>query len=963
MAGRDGALEGVEDPAPSADILVQIFDPAGRPRGTGFAVDQEGTLVTSHEAVDGLTALFLRTAGAEREVTGEAIIRLPRLGLALVRTVGPGPRPLPVAARRGIGRGAYVRIAAGGWREARVLGTTTATYTASDGRHLLDGVLELAIGTAGTDALRPGGGAAGGPVLDAATGAVLGVLGTALHTAHRTTGFAVPLPGAGGPLTALLARNAATVPAYGADLNLAGATRLTGAAEDPPLVHPGRVPRAGVARHLEAFETCGTAPGAAAVLALAGPPGSGRTTELAALAARRSTEPAPTLWLHGTDLHASDTSVSDAAARALTRAAHTPTPGGGTSGAGVPGPAVPGAGSAEAPWPGALSPARLDRVVRVARDAGRPLLLLLDGPEEMPDALAERLPQWTAATAAWLRDTGARLVLACRPEYWERLGAQFPRALLYEPGAEPGGTPSTPPAPGHPAPPCVPLGDLTPDEARLARSRYGIPETALAPADARHPLTLRLLSEVRAELPEAAGRPDRHEIFSAHVDLVCLRVAARLTTPASRPHGAAVRRLAARVAGQVHAAARRCLGPGQGALDRPSFELLFPSGPAVAPRRAGDTGDWASAVLAEGLFVPRGEGHRFAHEELGDWLQGQHLDVEAALDALVLRGASYSAVSRAELYGATDPPCGPTAAPPAPPGPPAPPMPPAPAAPPAPSVPPHRIGPVVEALLLLARDRGTAELTYQLGRLVDALEVLLPADGVAAPPGTPLWWAVRLLTATLLRVPDATPYTGVLDRLARRLLARHAQGRTVPPEFGPALWETVRLRPAERFELLRRLIVTDRTPGADGSPAPPRFLDAAARLLTADPVAVQPQLTRWFEDDRPLPATPHATVATAAQALLHTHRHGALDHLTEALADSAHPRGDELLAVLAEEEPSAMRRAVDRWARDERPARRAAAVRYAPRARTREAGAGTGQAGLALPHRTSPALPAGAATR
>ncbi len=65
-----------------------------------------------------------------------------------------------------------------------------------------------------------------------------------------------------------------------------------------------------------------------------------------------------------------------------------------------------------------------------------------------------------------------------------------------------------------------------------------------------------------------------------------------------------------------------------------------------------------------------------------------------------------------------------------------------------------------------------------------------------------------------------------------------------------------------------------------------------------------------------------------------------------------------------------MRRAVDRWARDERPARRAAAVRYAPRTRTRETGARTGEtcartgeAGLALPHRTSPALPAGAATR
>ena len=105
-----------------------------------------------------------------------------------------------------------------------------------------------------------------------------------------------------------------------------------------------------------------------------------------------------------------------------------------------------------------------------------------------------------------------------------------------------------------------------------------------------------------------------------------------------------------------------------------------------------------------------------------------------------------------------------------------------------------------------------------------------------------------------------------------------------------------------------------------------------AELLAADPAAVQPLLARWFDDDRPLPAMPDATVATAAQALLHTHRHRALDDLTEVLVDSAHRRGDELLAVLAEEEPSALCRAVDRWAHDERSARRVAAVAYGPRA-------------------------------
>ncbi|EGX54770.1 large Pro/Ala/Gly-rich protein, partial [Streptomyces zinciresistens K42] len=113
-------------------------------------------------------------------------------------------------------------------------------------------------------------------------------------------------------------------------------------------------------------------------------------------------------------------------------------------------------------------------------------------------------------------------------------------------------------------------------------------------------------------------------------------------------------------------------------------------------------------------------------------------------------------------------------------------------------------------------------------------------------------------------------------------------------------------------------------------PPRPRYLDAVAGLLAAEPTAVQPLLVSWFDDGRPLPTTPHATVADAAQALLHTHRHRAPDDLAETLADSPHPRAGELLAALAEDEPSALCRAVDRWAHDERPARRAAAAAHAP---------------------------------
>ncbi|MFJ8348141.1 serine protease [Streptomyces sp. NPDC094153] len=896
MAGRDlhgsTQVRGPQGPERVAEArdhaldrsLVRVHDLAGRPRGTAFAADHHGTLITSHEAVDGLPRLVLHMPGPgerSRVVTADAITALPALNLALIRTEGLGVEPLPVTVRDGVRSGTYVRIAADHWREARVLGAATVTYTATDRLHLLDGVTGLAIGTAGREALRRGGGAAGGPVLDAATGAVVAVLGTALRSGRGEAGFAVPLrPTGEGPLADLLTRNEATVSAYGRDLNLAAVLELTatslaqdgpaGALPSPlartggPRVPAGPVVRTGVARELAAFGD-----GPAAVLGLVGESGSGRTTELAALAGHRARggSPAPTLWLRGADLLGTDTSVADAVGRALDRAARI-------------------VAAARAPRPTERTDLTPERVARLARAHGRPLLLLLDAPQEMPSALADRLPEWTDGTAQWLRGTGARLVVACREAYWETAGACFPADLLHTPvtaGAGPDG------ATGH-LPPCLPLGGLTPAEAHEARARHGIPDGALVDAAARHPLTLRLLAEVRAALPDAAGHPplDRDDVLAAHLDLMCLRIAVRLAAE-NGLRGTAVRRLAATVSGQVHEAARRSLGPGE--LDPSAFDELFPRG--LAPARLGGGTGWAAAVLTEGLLVPVGGGYRFAHEELADWIQGTHLDLDEALRVLVHRRHT--------------------------PGAPRPPQP----------VPHHRIGPVVHALLLLARRHGTRRLAVRLEELLCALDT---------DPRS--WWASRLLAGALLRVADATPYLRVLRLLAERIVVWQQCDLPVPPGFGPGFWTALHLSDADRCDLLRRLLLADGAPrDTRGGPRRPfRYLDAVARLLIADPAAVQRHLTRWFDDERPLPAAPHATVATAAQALLHTHRDRALDDLTDTLAECAHPRAEELLAVLAEEEPSALCRAVARWAHDDRPALRTQALahglRTAPRART-----------------------------
>ncbi|MFJ9567982.1 trypsin-like peptidase domain-containing protein, partial [Streptomyces bacillaris] len=158
--------------------LVRICDQAGRPRGTGFVADDRGTVVTAHQATTAPGPYVLHgTDGRTCSVGPDDITPLPALGLALLRTGGSGTldvEPLPIAVRERIEPGSYVGIAAHGRREARVLGTAPATYTAPDGAHPVPAALELALG---------------GPVTDPATGAVLGLLCTALTTPYESAGL------------------------------------------------------------------------------------------------------------------------------------------------------------------------------------------------------------------------------------------------------------------------------------------------------------------------------------------------------------------------------------------------------------------------------------------------------------------------------------------------------------------------------------------------------------------------------------------------------------------------------------------------------------------------------------------------------------------------------------------------------------------------------------------------------
>ena len=841
-AGRGGQPAGECGPTGGERVqrvdeaLVRVSDAAGRARGTAFPVDREGTYLTSHEAVDGLPSLLLVwPGGAVRRLTAAEIVPLPEFDLALLRTDAVMP-PLPLAG----GHGTRLINLPGpeqtlqGW----VAGLVTARYAAAERWHLVADVWQLELDQA------PHGlplQASGTPVLDAETGAVTAVATAALRGRDRDAVLAVPLRAAAGhPVVAdLLARNAATVPAYGRALNLAGVLELA-AVTVGPVVGPASVR---VDRPDGLPEVWDTLPTDRPVAALVGEPGSGRTTELAALAVRRTraAHRLPTVWLRGADVHPDDASVMDAVGRAL-----------GT---------------------------RADQVCRLAAGAHRPLLILLDGPEEMPQTL--RLPAWCAETGIRLRREDAVLLIGCRPEYWEQSAGYFSAEDLQSP---------------------LRLGPMPQAAAaELARSVGLLPgplSGALAAPGRvdvpRHPFTLRLLADLRTAAPRLplAPVPGRGELLGARVDLACLRIAERLG-----PRSAGeCRRLAAAVAGCVHEAARRMLGPGGGALDRRGFAEVFPP-------------HWVPAVLAEGLLVPAGPGYRFAHEELSEWIQGGHLDLAAAVDGLLgTAGAGTAGGTGRDAPGPGGGPARPSAAP-APPhgshrrgGPRGHAVPP-PQPPPAPApVPHHRIGPVREALLRLQDDPVALE--AWLSRLV----LRLDGPDAALPDSEPRWWASALLVSVLLRLPDADPYLPLLRSLAARMAARARAGDPVLPF---SLWTGLPLALPVRMDLLRLL-------SRSGTAEP---LEAVAALLAADPAEAFPALCGWLRDEHSAPA---------ALQLLRSHRSTGLDDLAEALVAAAHPRADALLRELVVVEPSAMCRAVDRWAHDPRPERHVAAAVHAP---------------------------------
>jgi hypothetical protein len=551
--------------------LVQIISQGGV-RGTGFVIDGNGTVLTCHHVVDGLSSVQLRGPGDETcDVGADSIVAAPEIDLALISVPSPMGTPLPIVSGVAIGTEywtkGYHRLSEA-IRDAfpvqgHIIGTTSVSYQGDTSGYDIDDVLVLRDDT--IDA-----GLSGAPLFDLEAGAVVGVVSTKFRRNNQDGGFAVPIAHAAAhpALREAVARNQATVPAYGPYLNAPGAQVLCKEITDSEIDSLARfrsvdlsrhVPRAGVAAAIERFLSTGTP-----IFALTGPSGVGKSTEVAALAQQLQGR---ALLLRGNSLvHGSTGGLGEAIRTALNKV------------------------RGNRPLPD-----NTDEAIARALSADRGLIVLLDGLNEARLS-GQELEEWIAKTISWLQGTPAQLIISCRSELWgdlvgrplsERLNGRKPVLLA--------------------------LGAFTAEEYRQAAPAYGIPADSDWPI-LRLPLALRLSTRYQQQPTQPLGTlTSINEVIAVYVEEAVRKVAANV---ADRPL------LVQPMLVRLIEVAALMWNRSTDAVDARSLGEIFGNISIV------------DAFVADGVMSYTPSGYRFVYDDVCDWLQAQKLDVDSELAAI-----------------------------------------------------------------------------------------------------------------------------------------------------------------------------------------------------------------------------------------------------------------------------------------------------------------------------------------
>jgi hypothetical protein len=238
----------------------------------------------------------------------------------------------------------------------------------------------------------------------------------------------------------------------------------------------------------------------------------------------------------------------------------------------------------------------------IAESSDGDLIILLDGLNELPGTI-RAAREWIEDTCEWLRENeNVRLIVTCRPEYWNSAKRLFAEDLLYaEPLPASGDKPEREgdeqslPQAGEKL---FRLEDFTEEEATEASKRYGFPMKEGA-SIFRHPL---LYNIARGALRGGTTvMPSTDRLFQSYVDAAVQQIGSKQ----ERPNGFILRTT-------LEGLANTLRGNKSLWIERRQVLDAFSGDPSVA-----------GALLDEHLLVEGEGGVRFAFDEIAYYLVAQ----------------------------------------------------------------------------------------------------------------------------------------------------------------------------------------------------------------------------------------------------------------------------------------------------------------------------------------------------
>jgi hypothetical protein len=541
--------------------IARVLDPKRRTRGTGFLVSSTGTVLTCEHVVAGLNDIEIQMANGDLH-RGFVAQRFPDLDLALLACPRATRQPLSLALTRDVPR----RFWSKGFQYSDVGLTAGLPITGKiDG---LTRVAEYKVGLfalSGTD-INPG--MSGAPVVDPEWGVVIGVINTQFKKGKELAGFALPVAVAAEASQAiadLVADNRRAVPSYGPFLNVPAASAVCGRSLEVFVATLKRDDDVSDERYCARLAIATTVTdflgGNAPLLAIVGRTGVGKTMEMSRIARARQRE-GPTLALVGRSIGSSAENGLAAALEAHLREI------------------------APEVFP---KESALPTLVSALRGAGQALVVLVAGLNDAP-AVMHNEKHWMSQTLRWLRETGARLVVTCRPEFWDRMRQFVGSDLVYRPK--------------NSSDEFIRLEDFTTEEAESALRAYGLDRRGLSARDVQHPFLVKVYADMSLESPGTIRSLSRYEALDRFIDVRCKHAAMETDLPTGR-----IRRV-------LSEAAKTTLGSEQMMIGPAAFEDV--------PDRL------MPQLVKHGLLVPAGESFRFAFDQVGAFLESTHVVMDRA---------------------------------------------------------------------------------------------------------------------------------------------------------------------------------------------------------------------------------------------------------------------------------------------------------------------------------------------